>query len=511
MDYLVSGLEMAELDRQTIHELGVPGRVLMEVAGRAVARACLCDLPRAKSRVVIACGPGNNGGDGYVTARALAEAGHEPLVFVFAERRRITGDALAALGTLEKSANTRITFVEDARALATFATLVEGAALVVDALFGTGLSKDVRGTLGDAIDVINERAARVIAVDIPSGIHADTGAVLGRAVRATRTVTFGFAKRGHYLYPGAGQRGELTVEDIGIPEALAAKLNVLGRVIDRNDIATLTPVRAPDAHKGNFGTLLIVGGCPETPGAALLAAAGALRSGVGLVRWATDRATLATAPTRPADLMLLLRDEDESSDAFATRILTSASAVVIGPGYSTAAARLDDLGALLSQARVPLCLDADALNLLAAHPDLWALAQTPLVVTPHPKEMARLTGREVAAIQNDRFAAATELAAAHGCITVLKGAGTVIAGPDGRVAVASTGNPGLAKGGTGDVLAGLIGGLLAQGLEPVRAAELGVLVHGAAGDEAARQSGQAGLTASAVAEAIGDVWRTAKR
>lgn len=504
MDYLVSAPEMAELDRRTIDELAIPGRVLMETAGRAVADACRARLP-ARGRVVVACGPGNNGGDGYVVARVLATQGYDARVFVCADRARIKGDAAATLLALEKT-DAPITWVGDPRSRVAMAEALATADLVVDALLGVGVVSEVRGLLADAIALVNDARRPVVSVDIPSGVDANTGAVLGRAVDAALTVTFALPKRGHYLYPGAEKRGTLVVADIGIPRSLAPTLGVVGRVLMTEDLPTLLPRRAGDAHKGTFGTVVVIAGSPETPGAALLASAAALRSGAGLVRWATDRETLASVRALPPDLMLLVREPDEAPEPWAERILAHATALLLGPGLSTAPSRAADLAALLDRARVPVIIDADGLNLMAKDAGLFRRVQSPLVVTPHPKELSRLSGQTVEAIQRDRFAAALQFALVSGAVTVLKGAGTVIAEPDGAVSVAAVGNPGLATGGTGDVLAGLIGGLLAQGLQPAVAAEAGVLAHGAAADLLTARVGQAGLVASDLPGAIAEVW-----
>ncbi|MBN1960771.1 MAG: NAD(P)H-hydrate dehydratase [Deltaproteobacteria bacterium] len=510
MQYLVSALEMAEMDRQTIEKLAIPGRILMETAGRAVAQTCLAHF-KHHGKITIACGPGNNGGDGYVTARVLSNLGHKVHVFVFADRIRITGDAHDALLSLEKSNDTTITYVSDTRALVDFSNAVSNSDITIDALLGIGLTNDVRGLLADAIAVINQEAKYVIAIDIPSGIEANTGAVCGRAVQAAQTVTFAFAKRGHYLYPGAELRGQLIVADIGISNNIAQKLGIVGRLITASDLPTLMPKRKPEAHKGIFGTVVIMAGSPETPGAALLAVQGALRSGVGLVRWATDNATLASARELPADTMLLIREDEETSEHWVTRIIDTADAIVIGPGLSQAKSRLEDLRALLACAQVPIIIDADALNLLAIDNTAWSLPRTPMVITPHPKELSRLSGQSVDEIQSDRFASALGFAIAHNCIVVLKGAGTTIADTDGTVSLAAVGNAGLATGGTGDVLSGLIGGLLAQGIEPSIAAQIGVLAHGAAGEQLSQRVGQAGLVASDLSRELGHVWANYKR
>ncbi len=510
MDYIVSAIEMRELDRQTINHLAVPGRVLMEVAGRAVAEVCRQGLEEP-GRIAVACGTGNNGGDGFVVARALLAHGHEIRTFIFGERNHIKEDARSALDSLEKLSAECIAEVGDAKALWEFSAFVDSADVVIDALLGTGLNKDVSGIIGEAIDVINDCHCPVVAVDIPSGVDSDTGAEMGRAVQATATVTFAFAKRGHYLYPGADLRGQLSIVDIGIPLELAEKLGVVGRVVESDDGANLMPARRGETHKGNYGHVVILAGSRETPGAAILALQGALRAGSGLVSWAADEATVATAPERPAEVMLRMRRAGEAVDAWAARVVDGATALVLGPGLSTETARAEELAAILEASEVPLCVDADGLNFLAAQPELWKKVKAPLVITPHPKEMARLTDSSVDDVQKDRFAAAGQLAMTRSCVVVLKGAGTVVAESDGAVAVIAAGNPGMATGGTGDVLAGVIGGFLAQGYDPAQAALAGTLLHSVAGDEAVKAHGHAGLRASDLVDAMGGVLASWKR
>lgn len=501
MEYLVSGMEMGQLDLQTIEEYGIPGRVLMETAGRAVARACSQHIG-PPGRVLVACGTGNNGGDGFVVARALVAEGHDVSVFVFGDKTRIRGDARAALGTLEKAAEAPVTTVEDARALWDFSSALDGARLVVDALLGTGLSSDVRGILGKAIDVINESSVPVISVDMPSGVDADTGAIMGRGIDADATVTFGFAKRGHYLYPGAEKRGELSVVDIGIPRALAEQLGVVGRLLRSEDGPTLLAPRRGSSHKGHFGHVVVLAGSPQTPGAALLALSGALHAGAGLVSWATDERVLQQAVGKPPEVMLRVR-RGESPEEWAEKVLDMATALVIGPGWGTGPERAAELRAICERTHLPLCLDADAINLIAEDESLWGCLRGPAVITPHPKEMARLIQSNVLDVQRDRFATALQFAIGRSCVVVLKGAGTVIAEPDGVVTVVGAGNPGMATGGTGDVLAGVVGSLLAQGLDPSTSAWSGALLHAAAGDLAATHHGQGGMSATDLVAHLG--------
>lgn len=503
MSYVVSGLEMAELERQAIEELGISARVMMEVAGRAVADVAKKMLEPG-DRIIVAAGPGNNGGDGFVTARALAGMGYDVSVYVFAERGRIKGDAKTVFTTLEKLGSVPIRFVDDARVVYDFSAALRSAGLVVDALLGTGSKGELRGSIADAIDVINESGVPVIAVDIASGVDADTGDVPSRAVNAARTVTFGFAKRGHYMHPGAEFRGELSVCDIGIPAAFADKLGIVARVLKAEDGPSLVKRRPRMANKGSYGRCVVVAGAPATPGAALLALAGALRSGAGLVTWAADEATVRNAPALTPEVMLRLAEGER--DAWLSEVTQDAKSVVVGPGLGTHDEARATVKYLLGSLDTPVCLDADGLNLLAANSSWWAELRAPLVLTPHPKEMSRLTGASVDEVQRDRVAMALQLSVARQCTVVLKGASTVIADPEGGVTLIDAGNPGMAVGGTGDVLAGIIGGLLAQGFAPADAARTGALLHAVAGDVAARLHGEAGLRPSDLVEAMGTVF-----
>ncbi|MCK5689411.1 NAD(P)H-hydrate epimerase, partial [Myxococcota bacterium] len=330
MEYLVSGNEMAAMDQVTIEGLGVPGRALMEVAGRSVAAACKERVSEG-DRVLIACGTGNNGGDGFVIARALADSGYDVSVTIFGNADDLKPDAASALIPVERTESISISFVADDSDLESFEDDLSEADLIVDALFGIGLHSDVRGHAAIAIDAINGSGAEIISVDIPSGVDSDSGVILGRAIDADTTVTFALPKRGHYIYPGAAFKGELVVADIGIDPALADELEVEGRLLRAHDLEDLLWARSLDAHKGDFGHLVIAAGSPATPGAAILAIHGALRAGVGLVSWSADSATMGKG-TAPAEVML--RERSGAAEDAAAKTLEGASALVVGPGMS---------------------------------------------------------------------------------------------------------------------------------------------------------------------------------
>jgi NAD(P)H-hydrate epimerase len=397
---------------------------------------------------------------------------------------------------------------------------VEGYDVVVDALFGTGLSRAPEGAFAEAIgrmDAARSAGARVLAVDVPSGLSADTGRPLGPCVRADSTVTFAFQKRGLVLHPGPSFAGEVTVADIGIPPEAAARVPVRCELLLEEEALGLLPPRARDAHKGDAGRLLVVAGSPGKSGAAHLALLGALRGGAGLVTLATraEVLSLALAGIPEAMSAVLPGAGPLGEDAAELGALLAAAdgvdAIVVGPGIP----RGDGTGALLadflSRAGRPAVLDADALNALAGAPDALARLGVPLVLTPHPGEMARLCGTTIDAVQADRIGVAAESARAWNATVVLKGARTVVAAPGAPPALIPTGNPGLATGGTGDVLAGLTGALLAGGLAAPAAAKVAAYVHGAAGDLAAARAGERGLVASDLGPAIGAVWARWRR
>ncbi len=499
MSHVVTAAEMRELDRLTIQELGLPGALLMEHAGRAVADEAARHAGTG-ARVAVICGAGNNGGDGYVCARWLREQGRDAQVVLVAGRPKPGGDAALHLHAYERLGGTVVDASEPA-GLAELARALAGAAVIVDAIFGTGLTRVIDGHLADVIARLNAApaAARRIAVDVPSGLDADRGAVLGVCVRADVTVTFAFAKVGLVSHPGVGRAGEVKVVDIGIPRALAPRVGVRLALLEPDDVRSLVPARPAEGHKGTFGHLLVIAGSPGKSGAALLCASAGLRAGAGLCTLATSPEVRPLLEGRAWEVMLAELDGDRArEDAMAALIALAAGkrAIAWGPGMPTTPAAGELLRAALRVLEQPLVLDADALNHLARDPSVLAHARAQVVLTPHPGEAARLLGIEVAEVQDDRVGNARKLAERTHAIVVLKGARSVIAAPDGQAALNPTGNSGMGTGGSGDVLTGVIGALLAQGLTPLAAATLGTYVHGRAGDLARAARGPLGLIAS---------------
>ncbi len=501
--WLVSSEEMRQLDRQVIEQIGVPGVVLMDAAGRGVADLIvrIVDVPRA--RVVVYAGAGNNGGDGFVAARHLANRGATVQVVLCAPAAKVTGDAHTHLYACKRS-NVEILDGASEGALKEAAQRAAGADVVVDALFGTGLSRPIEGHLAQAVEVINGHRGIRVAVDIPSGLSADLGVPLGACVRADHTVTFAFAKRGLVSAPGFIFAGTVHVVDIGIPERLARERGIRARLLGDDVLAALTASPDPLAHKGTHGHVLVLAGSTGKTGAALLAGRAALRSGAGLVTLAAPEDARAGLDGRVPELMTAWYGKDGSE---IDPLLDGKRALAAGPGVRTDAPMRAILARVVNAAiarDLAVVLDADGLNHLAEDARILdgASERANVVLTPHPGEAARLAQLSTAQVQDDRIGCAERLALQHHAVVVLKGARTVIAAPDGRLAICPTGNPAMGSGGTGDALTGCIAALLARGLDGFEAACAGAYWHGAAGDLVVRAQGPQGLLASDLIEAL---------
>ncbi len=493
---LLTAEEMRSLDARTIEEVGVPGPVLMETAGRGVVRALWARYAEraAAGTVVVVCGRGNNGGDGFVVARCLGNQGVDVRVLLLGSRDRVRGDAAVHLGAFLGSGGDLLEV--DGGSLDGARAAVQGASLLVDAVLGTGLEADVRGAAAGAIEWMNRAPAPVVSVDIPSGVSSDTGRVCGRAVRADLTVTFAWPKRGHFLLPGASLRGELVVVDIGIPPGLSAELGCGLRLLELSDLAGLLK-RPAGAHKGTFGHVWVVGGSHGKTGAPGLAALGALSTGVGLTTVANPGG-LGIEARLPLEVMTApLGPGCDWAPELVQGLPPGAGAWVIGPGMGVSEGAGQVLRHVLASG-APVVADADALNLMAGFPG--DLPPGPRVLTPHPGEAARLLGTTTAEVQADRVGTVGRLAERYRSTVVLKGAGTLVCTPGEPAWLVAAGNPGMATAGTGDVLSGVIGAFLARGLGPADAARLGAWVHATAGDRAAAHRGMEGCTASDLLE-----------
>lgn len=505
----VTAEQMRRLEQSAV-ETGVSLDELMENAGQAVAHEVVAHLGEALgSRVVVLIGPGNNGGDGLVAARRLTESGVTVRAFVVAGSGDPAGKRPAA-----EAAGVRVEMARNEAGIQALGDATEWADAVIDAVLGTGASRPIDDTLGRALAVVQKAGIPVIAVDLPTGMNADTGQFDPNGLRADVTLALGYPKIGSVVNAGQGHCGEIKALYIGLPPGLDASL--YADLLDSHLASTLLPHRPGDSHKGTFGRALIVAGSPQYPGAALLATDAATRSGAGLVELATEPSahSLAVSAVPEAIHTPLSASASGKLDpsASARQVLERASmatSVLIGPGFGTSVQKSTFTRLLAAQASgmPPLVIDADALNILAGTYRWWENLPESTIVTPHPGEMARLLGRTTAEVQGDRLGAAKSAAERWGVNVVLKGAATLIVSPTGQVRVSPFVNPGLAKGGTGDVLAGLASGLLAQTPDrPFDAASLAVYVHGLAGEIARSSRGEIAMRAGDVIDAIPDAF-----
>jgi len=485
---LYTAEQVRELDRTAIEEAGIPGYTLMSRAGAAAWDTLRENWPEAR-RIVVVCSTGNNGGDGYVLARLALQTRCRVMVLQAGESARIAGDALTArdayLAAGGEIQTTGLAALSDAE-------------VVVDALFGTGLDRVLEGEWLAMVGAVNRSGVPVLSIDIPSGLHADSGAVLGSAVKANRTVTYIGRKQGLYTGQAAEFTGEIVFSDLGVPASVYERVTPSAQLLTAPPLDVLATPRPRAAHKGSNGHVLVVGGDHGMNGALRLAGEAALRTGAGLVSLATRIEHAAAISAACPELMS--HGVEFSRDL--SPLLARATVVVVGPGLGRSrwAQRLLDA---VFESSLPLVVDADALNLLSREPlrrDAW-------VLTPHPGEAGRLLNQETAGVQENRYAAVRELAATYGGVAVLKGAGTLVARVGEPVAVCAAGNPGMAAGGMGDVLSGVIAGLIAQGLEPPQAALAGVCLHARAGDRAAA-NGERGMMARDVIDELRAVMNT---
>ena len=480
---VVTAKEMRELDRFTIEECGVPSLTLMERAGQGVFKALVERYPKAvKKGVLVVAGRGNNGGDGLVVARHLKKKRIPCEVILLGRRENLSPDSgtnlrayLNAKGKINEGEET---------ALSLLTKKIKDYGVLVDAIFGTGLSKPVRGVHGEVIEAMNASGLPIVAVDLPSGLDTDRGVPLGVAVQAETTVTFGYPKLGQVVHPGLSYVGELAVVDIGIDSKAVSTVAPRRELLEEQDVGWLVPAREPDTHKGTFGHLLVVAGSRGKTGAAILACRAAMRVGTGLVSLAAPRSLndiFASALVESMTEPLGGPSEDEleaPSDQTWARLLDRKAALLFGPGIGLKDGARGALRWLLRNLEIPWVIDADGLTHLAEETGRLRTAKRPPTLTPHPGEMARLMGTDTATVNRDRVGSAYSFAKEHHCHVVLKGSRTVIATADGKVYINPTGNAGMASGGMGDVLAGILAGMLAQGLGEEEALKLGVFLHG---------------------------------
>ncbi|MGI5876601.1 MAG: NAD(P)H-hydrate dehydratase [Dethiobacteria bacterium] len=500
---LVSGKKMGAIDREAIEQLGIPGLMLMENAGLQVVKFIQSNWKSpGKGKIIIICGKGNNGGDGFVISRHLHRLGYHLETWAMGDISDYKGDAAVNYHVLLQLGFTVFQASKD-NLLGRLSDLGE-TDLIVDALLGTGIENLVRGPLKKIIAAINDSAAEVVAIDIPSGISADSGAVMGTAVKANYTVTFALPKRGLLLFPGVKYAGRVLVVDIGIPKKLTGCSEIKENLITGYFVQARLPRRQLDSHKGSNGRVLILAGSPGMTGAATMAGEAALRGGAGLVYVGTAEEISYIVEGKLKEVITLGFPGDGKGNMTVDGVKQIAKqagncqALAFGPGLKPDAETLKLYSELAKEINVPMVVDAGGLGALALSPEILLKNNRSLILTPHPGEMSRLTGIDIANVQQKRWELAAAKAAEWNAVVVLKGTNTVIALPNGDVYINPTGNPVLATAGTGDLLTGLIASLLAQGLQPEMAAICGVYIHGLAADLLSSESGKAGFIAGDV-------------
>ena len=475
---VATAAEMRLIDRLAQEDFSIPGVILMERAALALRQAIEGRFNLTGQKIYIFCGKGNNGGDGLALARLLTETSAEVTVVLAYGQSQYSGLALQNLSSAAKF-GLRIIDWQDLSA-----SQLQAADLIVDAMLGTGATGAPRGSIASIITLINESKKPVIAVDIPSGVDADTGHISDLVIKANVTVTFGIPKPGLLVYPGAEACGELLIDSIGFPPALLESNTLKINWLTAKTVRDLMPQRSPTAHKGSCGHVLVIGGAVGMTGAIALSSLGALRAGAGLVTAGIQAENFFTE--KPAEVMALSWDRIIDQ-------LDKAAAVVFGPGASTGGSSRDLLKELLAKSKSPMVIDADGLNLLVTESIDLRKLELPIILTPHPGEMSRLSGLPIAKIQKNRIEVARRFAKELGVTLLLKGARSIIADKDGNIFINPTGNAGMATAGMGDALAGIIGGLLAQGMASTEAAACGAYLHGLAGDLAVQRHGPTGI------------------
>ena len=506
--YLVTPEEMRSIDKRAIEEFGIPGIVLMENAAIQTARFILERyLKKPGCRAVILVGSGNNGGDGLAVARHLFLQGMAVEAILLSDPDKLTGDARTNFSILSRMA-IPYSFLSKPEDLPALKGKLQNSDLVVDAIFGTGLSKPIEGLLYRVIETVNECGRPVVAVDIPSGIHGKDGRIMGIAIKADATVTFGYLKRGHLLYPGRQYSGFVKVVPISLPGDSAGAVGVSAFTLSHGEAARLLRERPLDGHKGTFGRVAVLAGSTGLTGAATLTSLAAIRSGAGLVTLGIPGSLNEIMENKLTEVMTLpLEDRGtghlvlESVDPI-MEFLQDKDVLALGPGLGKSPEVFEVMRHIFGKINISIVLDADGINHISREIGLLDLHAGPTVITPHPGEMARLTGKPIEEVLKQPVETACETAERHNVIVLLKGATSIAAHPDGRLYLNRTGNSGMATGGSGDVLTGLIASLIAQGYDAFDAAVLGCFIHGFAGDLAAEVKGGHGMIAGDILEYI---------
>jgi NAD(P)H-hydrate epimerase len=497
---ILTSEQMQSIDRRATEEFGIPSIVLMENAALGVMDAIFAHYPDA-DRAAIFCGPGQNGGDGLAIARHFENRGVIPTVILLAEPGKIRGDARTNL-EICRSMGLPLKIVSDDDSLGEALALASEADLVVDAIFGSGLSRPLEGLFADAVTGLMSLRLPVIAVDLPTGLYGSRAAVDEPVVQADVTITFAQPKIPHVFSPAAMYCGKVIVADISIPHAAIEAENCQLSLITPEDVRPIIPPRLADTHKGTYGHVAIVAGSQGKSGAAILAARGAVRGGAGLVTVVTDPETAAIVSAASIESMTFpITSHADSAHALQT-FLKNITAVAMGPGLPETREGFDRIRQLVRDIDLPLIIDASALNAFEGNIRGTSKAGRTTILTPHPGELARLMGKSTREIQHDRVASARTAARESGCVVVLKGHQTLIAEPDGHVAVNDTGNPAMASGGMGDVLTGVLAAFIGQGMDPYESACAAVYLHGYAADLLRDEKSDTGIRAMEVADKI---------
>ncbi len=500
--FLVTALQMSRMDKKTIEDFGIPGAVLMENAGRGATRILLSKFGNIQDKKIgIIAGSGNNGGDGFVIARYLAEKGIKVSVYILSYASKVKGDAALNLGLLS-NLNVPVIEICDQKNFLQHKSAMLTSDIWVDAIFGTGLNSEITGFIKTIINFINNLGKPVFAIDLPSGLHPDNGQPLGTCIKANVTATFGYAKTGHMAYPGIEYCGSIEIVDIGIPDHIAKEVLPSVHLLTPEKISSYYRPRNSNAHKGTTGHLLVIAGSRGKTGAAALTSEAAIRSGAGLVTLGIPESVNTILETLIAEIMTIPLPETKegslSKSAFniLNSTMRSINCIATGPGLGTCMQTVALTHKVLCESKSPVVIDAEALNIVSKNINILTEIKVPTILTPHPKEMARLTGESIETIQNNRIKFAKDFAKKYNVHLILKGVRTIIAHPNGEVYINPTGNPSMASGGMGDVLTGMIAGFITQGYSPVESSHMGVYLHGAIADILSIEKGPVGIVAS---------------
>jgi NAD(P)H-hydrate epimerase len=505
---VVTPAQMSEIDAKTIKDIGIPGAVLMENAALKVVEEAIKSLGSVSGKyIVLLAGKGNNGGDAFAVARHLYNKGAIIKLFVVAKTGDINNDAALNMNILSNM-GINITEITEEKQVSGMKPELNHADMIIDGIFGTGFKGEARGVIKAVMEAVNITGKYVLSIDIPSGVNGETGSVSGTCIKACKTVTFGLPKVGLLVFPGCDYVGQLVVADISIPENVIGSMNINLNTIDEIYVSRVLPGRRSESNKGDYGKVLILSGSIGMAGSGCLSARAALRAGTGLAYLGVPASLVNVYNSLMAEAVVVPFEDynkgfiSKDGVGYILERMEKMDVVAVGPGLSTNEGIYDVVKCIVENSEIPLVLDADALNVLSKDVSLLKKLKTEAVITPHPGEMARLLGISIKDVQNNRIKVAQDFAREYKVITVLKGARTIVAFPEGSTFINTTGNPGMATAGMGDVLTGIIASLIGQGVKPGDAAIAGVYLHGAAADSIAARMGEHGIIAGDIVEEL---------